>query len=421
MGHTIMTRCIVARYTDTTNPDDQRFLYGPSEPTSHVNFVSSDLHWVNEIKNLVRLDISCNYLSQLNLSPFEGNKTVKYLDLSENAIESIDLTPLKSCDKLETLDLSYNRIKDINLTPLVTCKSLRYVYLHQNRLDTINIAPLTHLKRIQKVIIDNMRSSKPVPIYQAKFSDPPPNLNDILYAMSFQTARPEWLEGCPQTKIIKLKPDSYKKLVNKHGWESVKTHLKTALHLISQKSNFSAQTAILRNLGISELACYDGSISDIIDVFPIKGSFDEGILEIQSKLISMLGEQLENGGSTLFFDIDKLSTTSGSVLVPQIVSQREKELRNLVLYQYAGRVNLMPMWLTGFGFSILQAAQYGRQERETMMPDILERSSSDIGIDIPVKQTKSKKKFDSLGGVPSKPLLDHLLSIVPESSTWSST
>jgi hypothetical protein len=416
-----MTRCIVARYTDTTNPDDQRFLYGPSEPTSHVNFVSSDLQWVNEIKNLVRLDISCNYLSQLDLSPFEGNKTLKYLDLSENAITSIDLSPLKSCDKLETLDLSYNRITDITLTPLVTCKSLRFVYLHQNRLDTINIAPLTPLKRIQKVIIDNMRSSKPVPIYQAKFSDPPPNLNDILYAMSFQTARPGWLEGCPQTKIIKLKPDSYKKLVNKYGWDSVKTHLKAALHLISQQSDFSAQTAILRDLGIPELACYDGSISDIIDVFPTNGTFDEGILEIQSKLISMLSKQLENGGSTLFFDIDKLSTTPGSVLVPQIVSQRETELRNLVLYQYAGRVNLMPMWLTGFGFSILQAAKYGRQELETMMPDILERSASDIGIDIPVKQTKSKKKFNSLGGSPSGPLLNHLLSIVSESSRSNSS
>ncbi|GAH00565.1 unnamed protein product, partial [marine sediment metagenome] len=53
-----MTRVIVARYTDTTNPDDQRFLYGPSEPTSHVKYVSSDLQWVKEIKNLVRLDIS---------------------------------------------------------------------------------------------------------------------------------------------------------------------------------------------------------------------------------------------------------------------------------------------------------------------------------------------------------------------------
>lgn len=41
-----MTRVIVARYTDTTNPDDQRFLYGPSEPTSQVKYVSSDLHWV---------------------------------------------------------------------------------------------------------------------------------------------------------------------------------------------------------------------------------------------------------------------------------------------------------------------------------------------------------------------------------------
>ncbi|MGY5859925.1 MAG: leucine-rich repeat domain-containing protein [Candidatus Thorarchaeota archaeon] len=416
-----MTRCIVARYTDTINPDDQRFLYGPSKPTSHVNFVSSDLHWVEEIKNLVRLDISCNYLSQLDLSPLEGNKTLKYLDLSENAIESIDLSPLNSCEKLETLDLSYNRIEDVSLTPLVTCKSLRFVYLHRNNLDTINIAPLMHLKRIQKVIIDNMKSRKPVPVFTASVEDPPPNLNDVLYAMSFKTSRPEWLCGIPDATIIKLKTESYKKIVKKHGWESVKTHLKAALPLIPLRSDFSAQSAILRDLGIPELACYDGSISDIIEIIPTEGTYTEGTLEIQSKLIAMLSEQIENGGSTLFFDIDKLSTTPGSVLVPQIVSQRAKELKELVLYQYADRVNLMPMWLTGFGFNILKAAQYGREELETMVPDILEKSASAIGISIPLKQTKSKKKFDSLGATPSKPLLDHLLSIVPHSSSWSST
>ena len=97
-----MTRCIVARYTDTTNPDDQRFLYGPSEPTSYTGFVSSDLHWVKDIKNLVRLDISCNYIRKLDLSPLEDCKTLKYLDLSENAIQQLDLSPLKNCDKLET-------------------------------------------------------------------------------------------------------------------------------------------------------------------------------------------------------------------------------------------------------------------------------------------------------------------------------
>ena len=416
-----MTRCIVVRYTDTTNPDDQRFLYGPSEPTSHVNFVSSDLHWVKKIKNLVRLDISCNYLSRLDLSPLEGIQTLKYLDLSENAIDTIDLSSLKSCEKLETLDLSYNRLEDVSLTPLSTCKSLRYVYLHQNNLDTINIAPLAHLKRIQRVIIDNMRSAKPVPIYQAAFTDSPPNLNDVLYAMSFKTTRPDWLDGCPEANIIKLKPDSYKKIVKKYGWGSVRTHLKAALPLISPKSNFPAQAAFLGDLGIPELACYDGSISDIIDIIPTKGTYNKGVLEIQTRLISMLSEQLENGGSTLFFDIDKLSTTPGSVLVPQIVSQREKELKDIVLYQYAGRVNLMPMWLTGFGFSILQAARYGREELEAMVPDILHRSASDIGITIPLKQTKSKKKYESMGGTRSKPLLDHLLTIVPPSSSWSST
>jgi len=416
-----MTRCIVARYTDTTNPDDQRFLYGPSELSSRIDYVSSDLRWVREIENLVRLDISCNYISQIDLSPLEGCKTLKYLDLSENALEDVNLTPLKSCTKLETLDLSYNRIHDISLTPLVECKSLRYFYIHRNNLDTINIAPLHHLHQLQKVIIDNSRAEKPVPIFKAELGDKPPNLNDVLYAMTFKADRPEWLYGCPQVKIIRLGAESYSDHVRKYGWDSVRKHLEATVKLLPPKKDFQAQLAILEDLGIAELACYDGSISDIIAIIPTTGTYEEGLLEIQANLILMLSTQLENGGSTLFFDIDRLATTPGSVLVPQIVSLRAKELKKLILYQFDGRVNLMPMWLTGFGFNILRATGCGREERHSVLPDILDRSASDIGVTIPLKNTKSHKKYQALSSSPSKPLLDHLLSIVPKTNDLTHT
>lgn len=411
-----MERCIFARYTNTSAPDDQHFFRSPTAVIDHAKYVSSDLEWIKDLPNIVRLDISCNYLNNVDLSPLADCQTLKYLDLSENAIQCIDLSPLKSCDKLETLDLSYNRIQDISLTPLVDCKSLRYVYLHRNKLDTINIAPLTHLKRIEKVIIDNLKGSKPIPVYKTDIRDTPPNLNDVLYAMSFQTARPEWLEGCPDVTIIRLAPESYETHVRKHGWRSVRAHLQAALPLLSPTQDFLAQQEILRDLRMPELACYDGSTSDIIAIFPESGTYEEGVQEIQGRLISMLQEQLDNGGSTLFFDIDELSTTPGSVLVPQIVSQRENELKNLILYQFGGRVNLMPMWLTGFGFNILQAAGCGREEPQSVLPHILERSASDIGITIPLKQTKSQKKYKSLRGSPSKALIDHLHTIVPKTS-----
>ncbi len=415
-GQIIMTRIIFARYTDTTNPDDQRFLYGQSEPTSHVKYVSSDLYWVKEIKNLVRLDISGNYLSKVDLWALEGSTTLKYLDLSENALENVDLTPLTTCKKLETLDLSYNRIRDANLTPLINCESLRYLYIHRNQLDTINIAPLEPLKKLQKVIIDTLEAQKPVPVFKAEFGDKPPNLNDVLYAMTFKTTRPDWLEGCPKTKIIELQPESYEKHVQKYGWKSVRTHLEAAWTLLSSKKDFIAQSAILEDIGMSELACYDGSICDIIELIPETGTFEEGVETIRTGLISLLREQLENDGSTLFFNIDKLAITPGSVLVPLIVSQREKELKDIILYQYDGYVNLMPMWLTGFGFNILQAFGCRREEQKAAIPQILERSSNDIGIDIPLKKTQSQKKFKALGSSPSKALLDHVLSIVPRAN-----
>ena len=416
MGHTIMTRCIFARYTTVKDPDDQLFFHGPSQPTGHGRYVSSDLKWVKELDEIVRLDISCNYLSTIDLTPLSDCQSLKYLDLSENAIDDIDLSPLAGCKKLETLDLSYNRMKDVSLTPLVRCKSLRFVYVHRNQLDTINIAPLNHLKGIEKVVIDNLKARKPVPVFEAIAESSPPNLNDVLYAMSFQTDRPSWLQGVPDVKIIRLNPKSYSTLVEKHGWESVKKHMKAACPLLHRDQDFLAQKAFLKDIGIPELACYDGSISDIVEIIPTSGTYEEGVLEIQTNLIAMLSEQLDNGGSTLFFDIDNLSTTPGSVLVPQIVSQREKELQNLVLYHYKSKVNLMPMWLTGFGFSILQAAKVGRVALISEISKLLERYEKDLGVNIPLEPTKSTKKFNSLGTKPSDALLTHVRSLVPSSA-----
>jgi len=265
-------------------------------------------------------------------------------------------------------------------------------------------------------VIDNLKARKPIPVFEAIIESTPPNLNDVLYAMSFHTDRPTWLEGVPDVKIIRLNPKSYETHVDKHGWESVKKHMRAAILLLRPNQDFLAQKAFLNDIGIPELACYDGSISDIIEIIPTSGTYEEGVLEIQTNLITLLSEQLDKGGSTLFFDIDRLSTTPGSVLVPQIVSQREKELRNLVLYHYQSKVNLMPMWLTGFGFSILQAARVGRVALMSEISELLERYEKDLGIVIPLESTKSTKKFNSLGTKPSDALLTHVRSLVPLSA-----
>jgi hypothetical protein len=257
-----------------------------------------------------------------------------------------------------------------------------------------------------------MRQRKPVPVYNAVFPAQPPNLNDVLYAMTFKTDRPEWLEGCPDIKIVRMKPDSYQNHVNKHGWESVRKHLEAAKDLVPKHKDFEAQKAILSDLGMPELACYDGSIADIIDLVPITGTYEEGLLELQIRLISLLSKQLENGGSTLFFDIDELATTPGSVLVPQIVKRREQELKDIVLYQYGTRVNLMPIWFTGFGFNILKALGCKSEETIHNIPQLLKRFSSDLGIDIPLKETKSRKKFSSLNESLSQPLIEHVRTLV---------
>jgi hypothetical protein len=105
---------------------------------------------------------------------------------------------------------------------------------------------------------------------------------------------------------------------------------------------------------MSELACYDGNLSDIIDMLPEKGSYNKGVKILREKMIYKLIDQLKNNGSTLFFDIDELSTRDASVLIPLILKRRKKELQRLRLYESSGYVDLTPLWKTGYGYEILK-------------------------------------------------------------------
>ncbi|MFW9806279.1 MAG: leucine-rich repeat domain-containing protein [Candidatus Thorarchaeota archaeon] len=375
----------------------------PAGAGSEFSSRRTDLEWVKEIDEPARIDISSNRLTEIDLSPLEGCKTLEYLSLAVNKLERIDLTPLETCESLRHLDLAHNAFTEIDLTPLAGCRNLTYLYLQENKFRTVNIAPLLELKHLTTAVIQlTNQAPRPRIVIDTFMSNVPPNLNDILF--SFYTKRkagfvPEWLHD-KNTKI-EYSPKSYRDLVAEFGWSGVKKHLRALSKKFSIKSEFQAQKVLLEALDMPELACYDGRVRNIVKLLPTKGSYEEGVQQIYSKIVDLLEAQLQYGGSTLYFDLDALSTTPGSVLLPSVLTRRDAELSELVLYNEAGKVDLFPLWLTSYGHKILSAMnirRYVSLSQLTEINDALKNINHEIAIEKVVYDARKKKTNPNLPG-----------------------
>ncbi len=377
---------------------DYHFIFRtPADEGSEFFQRKTDLDWVEEINQLVRVDVSSNWLVEVDLSPLASCTDLEYLSLASNRLEEIDLSPLQNCKHLRNLDLSHNNLTKIDLTPLAECKNLRYLYLQENKFKEVNIAPLLGLEQLLTAVIQlTHRGVQPKIIIDSFISNLPPNLNDTLFAF-FTNQRvgfvPDWLYD--KNTEIEYSPKSYPELVSQFGWAEVKKHLMALSKKLKIGMEFTAQKIFLNALGIPELGCYDGKLRDIVQLLPTCGSYKEGVCSFQSKLVILLENQLEDGGSTLYFDVDALATTQGSVLIPKILNRRNKEMQEVILYDRKGYVDLLPLWSTSYGNKILKALGIGRQVRSSQLSEIqkaFNKINHDLVIEKIVYDAREEKK-----------------------------
>jgi hypothetical protein len=346
----------------------------PADEGSEFFLRKSNLEWVEQIDQPVRIDISSNWLTEVDLSPLEYCTSLEYLSIAVNKLTTIDLTPLQNLKRLRHLDLSHNKLTDIDLTPLAGCKDLVYLYMQENEFKQVNIAPLFQLEQLTTAVVQlTRRGTRPKIVIDSFMSNVPPNLNDILF--SFYTGRragvaPDWLYD--KDTDIQYSPKPYNKLVAEFGWSGVKKHLVALSKKLKIGVEFAAQKILMDALGMPELACYDGRVRDIVKLLPTRGSYKTGVQQLYSQMVGLLEVQLERGGSTLYFDIDTLSTTPGSVLLPSVLKRRETEMQELILFDRVGMVDLFPLWLTSYGHKILTALKFKRYVSKSKLSEINE-------------------------------------------------
>ncbi|GFY62617.1 hypothetical protein TNIN_22831 [Trichonephila inaurata madagascariensis] len=103
---------------------------------THGKLISLKNWFPTEIKELLVLNLSHNYIKTIQPGVFDKLINLTTLDLSHNMIEYLDFFIEKM--KLTLLDLSWNRIKTINEKQLAQLTRLKSLMLANNAINDLN-------------------------------------------------------------------------------------------------------------------------------------------------------------------------------------------------------------------------------------------------------------------------------------------
>ncbi len=324
--------------------------------SNHIQYL--DLEPLSNCPKLKSFILAENRISHLRLEPLQDLFGLEEIDLSWNRLSTINLEPLQGKKELRLLDLSSNKLSSLELYPLATCDNLRELNLTANDFQELNLAPLLMCSNLRKLSIQWNFQLQPTIEVGHKASSFSAVVVDALLRNALQYGKPLWLKDSRLLSEIRI-PD-YDTIIKKLGWEEVRDRIRRVLRTPPLAHTFEIQKKLFDGLEMGELFGLDMKISDILCQIPDLVDVQEGLSQFYTKIVKQLIKQFNNGGSTLFFNVDKLSTTRGAILVEPLVKRRKQEIEELKLASQGNRIDLIPLWLTGYGFEILRKLGAGR-------------------------------------------------------------
>ncbi len=173
----------------------------------------------------------------------------------------------------------------------------------------------------------------------------------------------------------------YVKLWEKEGWSFVRNRMKEALERAADEEKFLLKVGILDSLGMVEFAGFDGDFVNILT--SVRGSAEQKEVsdQLYTKLVESVRKQIDDGGPSIFLDIERLAYTEGASLIPIILDARNRELEHANLIIQDKRVDLTELWKTSYGFDILTALDM-RQETDMFGLERIRSSMEAIGLPV---------------------------------------
>ncbi len=325
-----------------------------------------------ELTDNSTLNLYMRAATRVSLEAVRHNSELTILELSKNQLESIDLEPLRSCSKLEQVRMRSNRLTSIDLWPLIELTSLEEIDLVDNRIHEINITPL--IGKVNLLLDDSVTVS----------------IDNVLrYLVSGKdTATLRLCKPSGETLVSspRIQWRQYSDLSDEYGWETVHYNTLCILEGLDERCWFRAQKGLLEGLGISELSGFDGDPALILQNFYDSTEFHSIRSRVIDVVIGLLDEQLSSGGPTMFLDVKKMVGTRASKLIPLITTLRDSEVENAVVQIGGNRANLLPLWLTHWGFEILSVLRFGLTTDIDGL-DLIQRNFKKLGFELETENT----------------------------------
>ncbi len=373
-----------------------------------------DLSPLEECNDLRFLDIGRNALSKVDLSPLAKNENLRKLRMEDNIVKNIDLSPLSALRSLVVLNLGDNQLKNIDLTPLSNASELEEILLHKNGLTILGLDPLTGCEQLKRLDLRNNQTET------LDISGPLCTRSDSLEILVepnvtveadsvLRQAAPSLEWGANAAMSMKWRP--IRAVFKEGGWDGVKERIRKYLRCLTGRRRFAAKRAFLKEMGMSEVSGVDRDIAPLMESIESDVSFRQAKSQLYAGVIGLLHEQLDEGGSTFFLDIDKLRKKRREVLISKIEERRVEEIQNTVVPQKKGSVHLEPLWLTVYGFEVLKNLKMPVKKTTVERFERVERALLEQGLAFKTKRFKKKRLSKQYSVAMSRELKQYILSL----------
>lgn len=327
--------------------------YGLKTFSLYSNYVESiDLTPLASCRELRTLRLSINCLRSLDLNPLADCANLSVLDIGPNCLESIDLSPLVNLSELRILRVDGNNLRSVDLSPLAGNPKLEFLDLSMNELTRVDLWPLASNIGLQKILLTGNRLTSidisPLVLIGNQLDLQKDKGVDVVIHPDLETR----IEESSTDENGHLVP-----LIDDQVWQNLFKSVRQFCDRFSEAQQIRFQRMFLKLLRMDEIGVYDGPLQDILSVIPEDTDYLTARSILYDKMIELVGMQLERKGLTLFMDIDRLSITRGSRLVPKILKRREEEIKKLKIPIYNGYADLVPLWMTAYGYAVLKSLE----------------------------------------------------------------
>jgi hypothetical protein len=145
-------------------------------------------------------------------------------------------------------------------------------------------------------------------------------------------------------------------------WDEIISVLQKGCREIYQKHWLKTHHIVLSIFGLPELRGVDCSIFKELHAIKQPEDMVQASDNFFSILIGTTKKQLQSGGSTLFFNVDEISSTRSAIIVSDLVQARFREavfvleeIDKLLPNLTKEWVNVSRLWRTGYGYRILKS------------------------------------------------------------------